>query len=186
MPRPRSLDWSLPGSRFVYVFDRSGSMGEHKNLCSAAKEQLLASLADLNPQQQFYIIFYNHEPKLFDPVLARTDWYSPATRTKSVRNNLYPALTPTGAPTTWRPCKLRFDCTLDVIFLLTDGEAVDDLSADDLKRLERLNSGEASINVIQFAAAPRPESSLIKLAEQNRGKHIFIDVAKLGEHAAAN
>ncbi len=54
-----------------------------------------------------------------------------------------------------------------------------------MKRLERLNSGEASINVIQFAAAPRPDSALVQLAEQNRGKHVVIDIAKYGERPAA-
>src|SRR5438132_9686839 len=48
------------GSKFVYVFDRSGSMGENRNLpLRRAKEELLASLNDLNERQQFYIVFYN-------------------------------------------------------------------------------------------------------------------------------
>ncbi len=56
----------------MYVFDRSGSMGEHKNLAlRKAKEELLASLTDLSDRQQFYIMFYNHEPRLFEAGAAR-------------------------------------------------------------------------------------------------------------------
>ena len=60
----------------------------------------------------------------------------------------------------------------DVIFLLTDGEQQDDLTADDLKRVDRLNSGRAQINVIQFAPQPRPDSTLIDSGQtESRAAH---------------
>src|ERR1700754_1935338 len=54
------------GTKFVYVFDRSGSMSEyHGRPLRAAREELIASLADLDDRNQFYVIFYNEEPRLF-------------------------------------------------------------------------------------------------------------------------
>ena len=54
-------------------------------------------------------------------------------------------------------------------------------SAKDLDRIDRANGGAASINVIQFGAAPRPGSSLTTLAKENRGKSVFIDPNNLGD-----
>jgi hypothetical protein len=64
---------------------------------------------------------------------------------------------------------------------LTDGEEKDDPTREDLDRIDRLNGASAQIHVIQFAPQPRPDSSLVKLAEQNRGKHVFVDISKYTE-----
>src|SRR5436190_256635 len=54
------------GTKFVYVFDRSGSMSEHGGKpLRAAKAELTASLKDLDERHQFYIVFYNEESRLF-------------------------------------------------------------------------------------------------------------------------
>ena len=55
------------GTKFIYVFDRSASMGDNRGKpLRAAKAELLASLNELDDRQQFYIIFYNEEPRLFN------------------------------------------------------------------------------------------------------------------------
>src|SRR6185369_8524161 len=60
------------GNKFVYVLDRSDSMGEnHEARMKAAKDELLNSLKDLDQRQQFYIIFYNEAPRLFDPGISK-------------------------------------------------------------------------------------------------------------------
>ena len=49
------------GTNFVYVFDRSGSMGGFGGRpLAAAKAELIDSLDSIGPNQQFQIIFYNH------------------------------------------------------------------------------------------------------------------------------
>ncbi|HTN76656.1 MAG TPA: hypothetical protein VL096_15465, partial [Pirellulaceae bacterium] len=48
------------GTKFVYVFDRSGSMsGFGGRPLAAAKRELLASINDLDTVHQFQVIFYN-------------------------------------------------------------------------------------------------------------------------------
>ena len=54
------------GRRFVYVFDRSGSMGGgSRSALMLAKRELIRSFNSLTPQQEFLIVFYNHEPSVF-------------------------------------------------------------------------------------------------------------------------
>ena len=60
------------GRKFVYVFDRSGSMGEPANRpLSAAKAELIQSLERLESVHQFHLIFYNTEPQVFNPTGVR-------------------------------------------------------------------------------------------------------------------
>ncbi len=49
--------------------------------------------------------------------------------------------------------------------------------------MERLNNGHASINLVQFAEEPRPDSTLVQLAKESRGKYQFIDVRRAGARA---
>ena len=51
------------GSKFVYVFDRSGSMqGFQGRPLAAAKRELITSLESLESVHQFQVIFYNERP----------------------------------------------------------------------------------------------------------------------------
>ncbi len=55
------------GDKFVYVFDRSASMGDDGGKpLREAKKQLVASLNDLDQRSQFYLIFYNDQPRMLD------------------------------------------------------------------------------------------------------------------------
>src|SRR6185295_4967557 len=54
------------GHKFVYVFDRSGSMDGHGGApLAAAKSELIYSLQKLGKTHQFQIIFYNEHPRAF-------------------------------------------------------------------------------------------------------------------------
>jgi hypothetical protein len=56
------------GYSFVYVFDRSGSMGgSGRTSLQLVKGELLKSLRNLGDTQQFQMIFYNDRPTLFNP-----------------------------------------------------------------------------------------------------------------------
>ena len=170
------------GQKFVYVFDRSSSMGDlgGKPL-RAAKSELLASLRDLDSRHQFYIVFYNQQPRLFDAGNAngRLVFGTDANKKDAIR--FVENMTADGATDHMKALSIAIRLRPDVIFLLTDGEEKDDPSREDLDRIDRLNGGGAQIHVIQFAPQPRSNSSLVKLAEQNRGKHIFVDISKYAE-----
>ena len=57
----------------------------------------------------------------------------------------------------------------DVIFLLTDGDPPDDLTKDELARLERLNSSGTIINVIQISPPPgEGQENRLEVARQTQ------------------
>ncbi len=172
------------GSKFVYVFDRSGSMADNGGAkLQKSKEELLKSLDDLDDRQQFYIIFYNHEPRLFDPGPTPNRLMFANDANKELAREFVANVTADGGTDHVKALTIALRLHPDVIFMLTDGEAEDDPTPEDLKRLEKLNSGEASINVIQIAPKPRPESSLVKLAEQNGGKYVSVDIKRFTQSA---
>jgi hypothetical protein len=174
------------GDKFVYVFDRSSSMGEAGGKpLREAKKQLVASLNDLDERSQFYLIFYNEQPRLFDLGTSRGRLIFATSANKQQATDFISGIQAGGGTDHMAALNVALRLRPDVIFLLTDGEEQDDPTAEDLKHIDRLNGGSTQINVIQFADTPRPESSLIKLAQQNRGKHVFVDIMHYGEKQPA-
>jgi hypothetical protein len=187
------------GTRFMYVFDHSDSMNstfsyqsEGKTVFSitplaAAKAELLRSLNDLDERQQFGMLFYNHDIWPFNP--TNTNFNNNASNLKLIPanaknreiatefvNNVYGSGQTNHMPALEIAIRLR----PDVIFLMTDGEEKDDPSRDQLKRLRNLNKGHAKINVVQFCYQARSGGTLVQLANENGGKHIFMTIAQLG------
>ena len=100
------------GHKFVYVFDRSGSMDGHGGApLAAAKAELIASLKDLGQMHQFQIIFYNEQPRIFSP----TGVAGPAGVRHRSEQIAWPksssaASRPTVQPGTTKPCRWRSAC----------------------------------------------------------------------------
>jgi hypothetical protein len=182
------------GRSFVYVFDRSDSMNyqyyseeapnEFGNIpVRAAKAELLSSIYELNQQQQFRLIFYNHQPLLFSVYDSPG---RPMYGTPEVKRRLREAISELhgeGGTNHMAALRLALNYHPDVLYLLTDGEAKDDPTPADIEELTKFNHGRTAINVIQFAQVKRPSSSLEILARLNRGQHLFIDVTKVGKLA---
>jgi hypothetical protein len=188
------------GTRFIYVFDQSKSMestfsyeSEGKTVFSitpliAAKAELVRSINDLDEQQQFHMLFYNHLvwPFSLEGANGKSNKLIPANATNREAaiqcvNNVY------GDGQTKHVPALEIAIRLkpDVIFLMTDGEKDDDPKPADLKLLRNLNKGHAKINVVQFCYEARSSGTLVQLANENGGKHIFITMAQLGPGMAA-
>lgn len=180
------------GADFVYVFDRSQSMNSTFSYTSegetvfsitpliAAKAELVRSLHDLDTQNRFHIIFYNHESWLFDPgrnshrgLITAT----PDNRTRAER--FIASVYGDGRTRHVPPLETAIRMRPDVIFLLTDGEEKDDPSPAELARLRKLNNGRTKINVVQFCFEMRSEGGLVTLAKENGGRHIFMNVSQL-------
>ncbi len=168
------------GSKFVYALDRSGSMGvpDGKPM-KAAQAELIASINELAAQQQFYLISYNHEPRMLD-VTGMPGRLSFATDVnKAAARKLIESIKPDGGTRHEAAVAMAMKFQPDVIFLLTDGDPEDDLSKDELARLNKINFGAAVINVIQFSTEPKKgENRLINLAKESGGEHVYVDLLK--------
>ena len=169
------------GYKFVYVFDRSGSMGgSGRSALSAAKDELKASLASLGDTHQFQIIFYNDRPTLF-PLAGRTGRLVFGNDANKQRAEQFiEGIVADGSTQHEEALNLALRFSPDVIFFLTDADQPA-LSPGQLERINRRNRGNASINTIEFGLGPQLDSEnfLAALARQNGGHHVYFDVTKI-------
>jgi hypothetical protein len=171
------------GSRFVYVFDRSSSMSGYEGRpLAAAKAELLSSLKSLEKVHQFQIIFYNEEPHIFNakpgqkPTLYFADEAAQASATAFVEN-----IVGDGGTQHLDALLKALSLNPDVIFFLTDANDPR-LTEPELQKIrERNRGGTTVIHCIEFGAGPSQDNDnfLHRLAKQNRGSRVYIDVTKL-------
>jgi len=169
------------GYKFIYVFDRSGSMGGsgRNTPLSSAKTNLLASLESLGDTHQFQIIFYNEKPTMFALAghpdrLVFGNAENRATAQRFVRG-----ITADGGTRHEEALWMALKMQPDVIFFLTDADQPE-LSPSQLEKIQRANNGRTSINTIEFGLGPQIQSDnfLMRLARDNNGKYTYVDVSK--------
>ena len=171
------------GSKFVYVFDRSASMdGYQGRPLRAAKGELAASLEDLDKIHQFQIIFYNDHPTVFNPIHPQSPrMLFGDDQTKRLAQNFVRGIIAAGGTQHVEALNLALSMSPDVVFFLTDA-AEPQLSASQLERIRRKNNRVgATIHAIEFGAGPnqRGLNFLQRLASQNGGSHVYVDVTRL-------
>jgi hypothetical protein len=166
------------GNKFVYVFDRSLSMGEDDRI-GFARRELIASLRSLESTHLFQIIFYNQEPHVFQPSGGRGRLNFGTDENKTAAAKFVRSITPAGATHHEKALMMAINMRPDVIFFLTD--AGDGLTGSQLARIRLKNRGRASINAIQFDQGPYDGSANFseRLAHQNGGSFSYVDVSKL-------
>lgn len=171
------------GKRFVYVLDRSKSMGWPDNLpIEYAAREAQASIGSLDPEkgaQKFQLVLYNEKAGPFDGGKRLLD-VTPANRNRAIAS--LREISPEGGtdPLAALECAIRL--APDVIFFLTDAE--EEISPMVLARIRELcRQGRVSqIHVMEFRNPKGKKlKSYQKLAEQNHGIHIVKDVTSLGQ-----
>jgi len=170
------------GSKFIYVFDRSQSMsGYESRPLAAAKAELISSLESLQSTHQFQIIFYNQRPLVFNPFPDRApEMMFGNERDKELAMDFVRKVVADGSTHHIDALKLAVGLGPDVIFFLTDAEEPR-LNASELAMIRRWNQAEASINTIEFGGGPfrGGDNFLAKLARENNGRHVYVDVTRL-------
>jgi hypothetical protein len=167
------------GYKFVYVFDRSASMGGSGwNALEAAKAQLLGSLDSLDKIHQFQIIFYNEEPVVFNPSGQPGRLAFATERTKARARQFVGQIVDQGATRHEEALQRAIGFHPDVIFFLTDADEPR-LSARQLDDIRRWAAG-ISINTIEFGRGPKQtgDNFLVKLARENGGQYCYVDINK--------
>lgn len=170
------------GTKFVYVFDRSGSMANFNGRpLLAAKMELIESLNDLDSVHQFQIIFYNERPKIFEREPGKAELVWGDTEGKTLAREFVSQITATGGTEHLAAIKLALGMRPDVVFFLTDADEPQ-LTFNELQRIQRWNRGSV-IHAIEFGAGPKfaRTNFLMNLAQQNGGKHAYVDVRRLRE-----
>jgi hypothetical protein len=168
------------GYKFVYVFDRSASMGgAERDLLGAAKSQLSASLESLEKTHQFQIIFYNDRLTKFNPSGDRYRLVWATDQNKALAARFLGSVTAAGATEHEQALTAAIKLQPDVIFFLTDADEPK-MGPGQLEKIRRRAVG-ITIHAIEFGIGSQqdPNNFLVKLARQNGGRHGYIDVTKL-------
>lgn len=171
------------GTKFVYVFDRSGSMASFAGRpLAAAKRELLASLQDLDSLHQFQIIFYNERPTIFNPVAnLQPKMLFGGESEKKTAADFINSIVADGGTRHLDALRLALRMKPDVIFFLTDADEPT-LTRAELEEIRKLNDRiGCSIHAIEFGTGPRrsSDSFLVEIARQNSGNHVYVDLMKL-------
>ena len=166
------------GFKFVYVLDRSASMGGSGQVAlKAVKVELRKSLDRLDTVHQFQIIFYNEKPAIFNPsgTPGRLAFANQANKDRAVR--FIESIAADGNTRHDEALKLAVKLRPDVIFFLTDGDDPK-LTRRELDTIQRM-AGGITVNTIEFGPGPQPEKSfLATLAEENGGQYVYVDLSK--------
>ena len=179
------------GRNFVYVLDRSSSTGygNRRSPLYVAKNELLASLqsfgeAGLRESKaiRFQVIFFNNTTAVFNTAgyggsdksgkLLRYDQAA----FQKLQHFLGGILAEGGTrpePALLDAIRMGADC----IFFMTDGDTR--ISPAQLQRIHDAARG-AQINVVEYGTGNRKRNSnLQKLAADNHGNYVFVDLSKL-------
>ncbi len=187
------------GVKFVYVFDRSGSMTDEFSFVrrdgvpsqvtplNLAKAELLRSLDQLNDQCRFQIIFYNSKP---DPFGANVR----ALKADADEQGLYPStdqmktrarefvgdIEGRGGTKHWEALEMAIKMQPNSVFLITDAQAKDDPSWNRMRGLATYcRKYKIKVNVIHFSEDERPRSTLARLSRATQGAHRFLDLKEI-------
>lgn len=168
------------GNTFVYVFDRSGSMaGFMGRPLAAAKRELMASVQDLQSTNRFQIIFYNEEPHVFQfrPGTPGLEWGTEEVKASATR--FVQSVAASGSTRHVQALRMALGLHPDVLFFLTDADEPQ-LTTEDLRQIRRWNQATA-INAIEFGFGPASgrDNFLKRLARENGGQHVYVDVSSL-------
>jgi hypothetical protein len=163
------------GRSFVFVIDRSSSMGSAGlGAIEAAAKELAARIHKLTQEHTFQVVAYNEATTRFTGRQL-----VPATAENKAKLVKYIAQLSAGGQTEHRYGLLAgLRLKPDVIFLLTDG-GDPPLSPADLQFIRQQAGQRTSIHCVHFGRGPKPESPsfLEKLAKDNRGSYVYEDVS---------
>lgn len=163
------------GLSFVYLIDRSGSMGDHAAL-RVAKRELIASLDRLPPDAKVGVLFYNVRAESLTEDDGKPILVEATNANKEIlRRKLGPIAPDDG---TRHAVALRAGLALhpEVIFFLTDAKAMNDAETDEIIA----EAGSTRIQAIEFGVGRDLEMAnpLRKLAVATGGTYRYIDITK--------
>jgi hypothetical protein len=173
-----SLFGSAPakGRSFVFLIDRSASMG-HAGLgaIAAAAKELATSIDALGPEHKFQVIAYNQKPLS----LGGGDLLPATPENKRKLIDFVANTVAFGATEHELGLFAALRYKPEVIFLLTDG-GDPELKPGQLRSIRDAAAGRTEIHCLHFGSGPQEEDDnvLMRLAQQTGGSYLYIDMRK--------
>lgn len=164
----------LTGRKFVFVLDRSNSMGSGGlGVLDQAAVELQQAVNQLSEVHHFQVVAYNHSTEM---IAARALLPADAGNKAQVQDFVR-QLAAFGATEHELGLIAALALKPDVIVLMTDG-GLPELSAFQMDTIRRMAGPRTQIHCLQFGAGPLQASTpfLQTLAHQNHGSFRYIDV----------
>jgi len=164
------------GRSFVFLIDRSKSMGSHGlGAIAAAERELVRELAHLTREHPFQIIAYNQSLR----ALERTGMLEASEENKDRARRFLRETVAAGSTAHEPALTAALRLKPDVVFLLTDGgEPL--LTAPEIDLLTRENRRRTAIHCLHFGSGPLQDEDnfLVRLARRNGGRYGYVDMMR--------
>lgn len=166
------------GNHFAYLVDSSGSMKEGFD---SARQELLRAIDQLQPDQRFYVVFFDAEPDYMRLTDATEDEprsvYATEENKQALRRWAMGIRQDRGrAP--YEPLEFVLQLRPDVIFLLSDGEFPQRIESmlQELNQVENLFGETHPRSLVHTIAyfSEEGESRMRRIAEQNGGQYRYV------------
>ena len=163
------------GNHFVYLVDSSGSMGD---AFDSARTELLRSIDLLEPEQRFYVVFFDAESdymRLSDPDVDESRSVKATRANRDALKRWAMRIQKDRGRAPYEPLRFALGLKPDVIFLLSDGEfpqSIEDLLKEE-NRVVNLFGDNDPISIIHTISyhSKDGESRMKRIAEQNQGMY---------------
>jgi hypothetical protein len=166
----------VSGRKFVFVIDRSHSMGgEGLGVLNRARQELIAAIDGLEENHEFQIVAY-HDSTI---VISERRLLKATPANKQLVAPFFENVGAFGATNHFYGLLVGLNFKPDVLMFMTDGGSPS-LTPAEIKRVQKLAGNKTQIHCIEFGSGSlqRTVSFLKTIARQNQGSFRYIDVNK--------
>ena len=166
-------DTKMTGRKFIFVLDRSQSMGNQGlGVIRAARNELTRAVSELQDNHEFQIVAYHDRTVM----IGKRELLPATEENKNRVGPFIDQLVAIGSTQHKYGIMAALSCKPDAIVLLTDG-GYPGLSTSDLKTIRQQARG-IEIHSIEFGSGPSQKSInfMTKLAKENGGTYRYVDV----------
>lgn len=164
----------LRGRRFVFVIDRSKSMGDSGlGVLDKARKELTAALESLKPEHQFQVIAYHQSTAM----IGQRQMLSATAKNKLRVPTFIQTLVAFGATRHENGLTAALSFQPDVVVLITDG-GLPILNEGQIATMVQMTRGRTQIHCVQFGSGVNQERDnfMMRLADKTDGSYRYIDV----------
>ncbi len=165
---------NLTGRQFVFVIDRSKSMGgTGLGVLDKARKELATALESLTKNHQFQVIGYHRSTVMIGERKLLTATEDNKSRVPSFMQSL----TAFGATRHDNGLTAALTFQPDVVVLMTDG-GLPELNDGEIQNMVRMAGGRTEVHCIQFGSGTNQERDnfMMRLAADTDGSYRYIDV----------
>ena len=164
----------LTGRRFIFVIDRSRSMGDSGlGVLDKARVELEAALKVLKPEHSFQIVAY-HQSSV---TMGQREMLAATPENKSLVPNFIQGLAAFGATRHENGLTTALTFRPDIVVLITDG-GLPTLNNGQIETMLTMAGSKTQIHCLQFGSGGNQENDnfMMRLARQTSGSYRYINV----------